>query len=69
MLEVLVALVATTGLFALAMATRGSQQYRLDPSLIVARRDDRGDDLPCPWCYEPTQEKDSRCKGCGRSFG
>ena len=37
-----------------------------------ARRDEldeRGDDLPCPWCYGPTYEEDTRCSGCGRSFG
>ena len=69
MLEILVVVAATTSLFALAKGLRGNQQYRIDPSLIVSHRDDRGDDLPCPWCYGPTQEQDTRCKGCGRAFG
>ncbi len=69
MIEMVVALAATVGLFALAKGVRGNQQYRVDPALIAARRDDRGDDLPCPWCYAPTQEQDARCKGCGGSFG
>jgi hypothetical protein len=68
-LELLVVVAATTSLFALAKGIRGSHPYRIDPSLIASHRDDRGDDLPCPWCYAPTQEQDSRCKGCGRSFG
>ena len=41
---------------------------RVDPQLVVPR-DERGDDLPCPWCYAPTFEEDTRCSGCGRSFG
>jgi hypothetical protein len=35
----------------------------------VMPRDERGDDLPCPWCYAPTDEHDARCTGCGRIFG
>lgn len=69
MLEALVAATATTGLFALAKGIKGNQQYQVNPSLVVSHRDDRGDDLPCPWCYGPTQEDDNRCPGCGRSFG
>ncbi len=69
MLEALVAATATTGLFALAKGIRGNHQYRIDPSLVVTPRDERGDDLPCPWCYGPTMEDDARCQGCGRSFG
>jgi hypothetical protein len=67
--EALVAATATTGLFALAKGIRGNQQYRVDPHLMVTPRDERGDDLPCPWCYGPTKEEDARCKGCGNSFG
>ncbi len=69
MLKALVAATATTGLFALAKGLKGNQQYRVDPSLLLNLRDDRGDDLPCPWCYAPTQEVDKRCSGCGRAFG
>jgi hypothetical protein len=68
-LEALVVATATTGLFVLAKGIRGNQRYRIDPSLLVAPRDERGDDLPCPWCYGPTMEVDTRCSGCGRSFG
>jgi hypothetical protein len=68
LLEVLVAATATTGLFALAKGIKGNHQYRIDPRLVVSR-DERGDDLPCPWCYGPTYEYDTRCSGCGRSFG
>ena len=68
MLEALVAATATTGLFALAKGIRGNHQYRVDPRLVVAR-DERGDDLPCPWCYGPTYEDDARCSGCSRSCG
>ena len=69
MLEALAVATATTGLFALAKGIRGGQKYRVDPSLVVVPRDERGDDLPCPWCYAPTDEHDSRCNGCGRVFG
>lgn len=69
MLEALVVATATTGLFALAKGIRGGQRYRVDPALVVMPRDERGDDLPCPWCYAPTDEHDSRCSGCGREFG
>jgi hypothetical protein len=69
MLEVLVAATATTGLFALAKGMRGNHHYRVDPALVVTPRDERGDDLPCPWCYGPTREDDARCPGCGTSFG
>lgn len=67
MLEALVVATATTGLFALAKGVRGSERFRTDPRLIVT--DQRGDDLPCPWCYSPTHEHDHRCSGCGRQFG
>ncbi len=69
MLEFLVAATATTGLFALAKGMRGNQRFHMDPSLVASLRDDRGDDLPCPWCYAPTKETDRRCSGCGNSFG
>lgn len=69
MLETVVAATAMTGLFALAKGIRGNHHYLIDPQLVVASRDERGDDLPCPWCYGPTTERDTRCSGCGRSFG
>jgi hypothetical protein len=68
-LEALVVATATTGLFALAKGLRGNEKFRADPSLVVTSRDERSDDLPCPWCYAPTAEQDSRCTGCGRKFG
>jgi hypothetical protein len=69
MLEALVVATATTGLFALAKGIRGSERFDVDPRLVVSLRDERSEDLPCPWCYAPTEENDSRCRGCGRSFG
>ena len=69
MIEALVVATATTGLFALARGIKGNQIVRADPSLVVLPRDERGDDLPCPWCYGPTDEQDSRCSGCGQEFG
>lgn len=69
MLEALVVATATTGLFALALGMRGNERFNSRPRLVVAPRDERGDDLPCPWCYAPTEESDSRCTGCGREFG
>ncbi len=69
MFEALVAATAATGLFALAKGIRGNQRYEVSPSLVVTPRDDRGDDMPCPWCYGPTQEDDQRCSGCGQTFG
>jgi len=69
MLEALVVATATTGLFALAKGVKGNERFKIDPRLIVTMRDERGDDLPCPWCYAPTEETDSRCTGCGRTFG
>lgn len=68
MLEAFVVATATTGLFALAKGLKGNQKFRIDPTLVVTR-DERGDDLPCPWCYAPTQEGDRRCSGCGSVFG
>jgi hypothetical protein len=69
MLEALVVATATTGLFALAKGVRGNERFKIDPRLVVSERDERGDDLPCPWCYAPTDESDRRCSGCGQSFG
>ena len=69
MFEALVAATATTGLFAIAKGIRGHQTFRTNPALATKSRDDRGDDLPCPWCYAPTEENDARCAGCGRVFG
>lgn len=69
MFEALVVATATTGLFALAKGVRGGERYKVDPRSVVSVRDERVDDLPCPWCYAPTEENDSRCRGCGRSFG
>lgn len=69
MLEALVVATATTGLFAIAKGIRGGQKFRVNPARAVIPRDERGDDLPCPWCYAPTDEHDSHCNGCGRAFG
>lgn len=69
MLEALVVATATTGLFALALGMKGNERFERDPRRVVSVMDDRGEDLPCPWCYAPTNENDSRCSGCGRHFG
>lgn len=69
MLEALVAATATTGLFALAKGLRGQKQYSVNTAMLMTSREDRGDDLPCPWCYGPTLETDERCQGCGQAFG
>lgn len=69
MLEAVVVATATTGLFVLAKGIRGNERFKVDPRLVTSTREERGDDLPCPWCYAPTDEADSRCRGCGRSFG
>lgn len=69
MLQALVVATAATSLFALAKGIRANQTFRVDPRLAFTPRDDRGDDLPCPWCYASTVEHDSRCSGCGRAFG
>lgn len=69
MLEAIAVATATTGLFALAKGFRSNETFRVDPSLVVTLRDERGDDLPCPWCYSPTSEGDRGCRSCGRSFG
>lgn len=68
-LEALMVATATTGLFALAKGFRGGQRYRVESGPATMSRDERGDDLPCPWCYAPTDERDARCSGCGRPFG
>lgn len=69
MFEALVVATATTGLFVLAKGVRGNERFKSERRLVVSVRDERGDDLPCPWCYAPTHEHDSRCSGCGRTFG
>jgi hypothetical protein len=69
MFEALVLATATTGLFALARGARVKAPLKIDPRLVVTLRDERGDDLPCPWCYAPTHENDANCGSCGRSFG
>lgn len=69
MFEALVLATATMGLFALAKGARANTPIKVDPRLVVSLREDRGDDLPCPWCYTPTHETDKSCGGCGRSFG
>ncbi len=69
MFEVLVAATATTGLFAIAKGIRGNETFRSNRNLAISSRDQNGDDLPCPWCYAPTEETDARCSGCGRTFG
>jgi hypothetical protein len=49
MLEAQVEATATTGLYALAKGVRGNERFKIDTRLIVSVRDERGDDLPCPW--------------------
>lgn len=68
MIEALVVATATTGLFALAKGVRSHERFAADPRFKVVSRDETKDDLPCPWCYSPTDEGDARCPGCGRSF-
>lgn len=67
MFEVLVVATATTGLFALARGVRGSR-FKHRPRALTGLREVRDDDLPCPWCYAPTEESDERCRNCGRFF-
>jgi len=69
MLEALVVATAMTGLFALAKGLRGNEKFETDSRMVISARDERGEDLPCPWCYAPTDEHDRRCEGCGRAFG
>ncbi len=69
MLEALVVATATTGLFALALGAKGNQRFKDGRRFVVSVGAEPGDDLPCPWCYAPTDEADSRCEGCGRDFG
>lgn len=68
MLEAIVVVTATTGLFALAKGFRGNERLA-DPAVMAINHDTRDNDLPCPWCYAPTTEEDRRCRGCGRLFG
>jgi hypothetical protein len=67
--EALMAATATTSLFVLAKGMRGQQKYEVNSSLVVNLHEQRGEDLPCPWCYGPTREQDTRCSGCGSRFG
>lgn len=69
MLETLVVLASAVGLFALARGNRLYQTSDVNPSLLSIFTERRGEDLPCPWCYAPTDETDTRCRGCGRKFG
>lgn len=69
MLETLVVVVSAIGLFALARGNKDYQASQVNPSLVPMLTDRRGEDLPCPWCYSPTDETDTRCRGCGRKFG
>ena len=68
MLETLVVVAATTGLFVLAKGFRGDEKVGR-PHAMATRGDGLGEDLPCPWCYAQTHESDRRCAGCGRTFG
>lgn len=66
-LEALVAVTATTGLFALARHSR-EVTHVIDPRLVVdLAAEDR--ELPCPWCHADTTETDERCPSCGHRFG
>lgn len=67
MLEALVAVTATTGLFALARHSR-QENFFIDPRLVVDLAAEERD-LPCPWCNAATTEMDERCPSCGRRFG
>lgn len=69
MFEALVVATATTGLFALAKGVKANERFKVDPRLVVSLRDEQGHDLPCPWCFGPTDEEDKRCRGCGQTFG
>lgn len=69
MLETLVVVASATGLYALARSSRGYQMFEVDPSVMAMLDKEGGEDLPCPWCHGPTDETDTRCRGCGRRFG
>lgn len=69
MVEALVVATATTGLFVLAKGFRGNERFGFDAASSAHVADERGEDLPCPWCYAPTAEHDAKCSGCGRVFG
>ena len=69
MLETLLVAMAVMGLAVLAQGLRNNKGFKIDPRLVISFRDERGDDLPCPWCHAPTKEDDSRCRGCGGTFG
>ena len=69
MLETLVVVASATGLYVLAKSSRGHETFQVNPVLVAMFADKGGEDLPCPWCYAPTDETDVRCRGCGRKFG
>lgn len=69
MFDNLTATTATTSLSALVKGIRGRRRYDAYPNFVVSLHDQKDQDLPCPWCYSPTDEFDTRCSGCGRKFG
>lgn len=69
MLETLVVVAMATGLYALARNSRSREMFDVNPALVAMFADEGGEELPCPWCYAPTEETDLRCRGCGRKFG
>ena len=69
MLEARVGVTERTNLLAMARGLKPSPRHRTDPTLLTLLHSERGDDLPCPWCYGPTLEEDRQCSGCGRNFG
>ncbi len=42
---------------------------RLEDWKVIDVREERGADLPCPWCFAPTRETDRTCPSCARRFG
>lgn len=67
MLEVLAVASATTGIL---VFSRTRRQRDVDwEQLAVELPSEGAEDLPCPWCYAPTNETDARCPSCGRRFG
>lgn len=58
----LYALVSTT-IGALLGGRLGGSRV-LDPEPLDAQ-----DDLPCPWCFAATSERDATCPSCHRTFG
>jgi hypothetical protein len=64
-LEALLAATATSGLIVLARGQRRTVGIGGADSLPFEGEED----LPCPWCYAPTDSSDERCPSCGRRFG